>query len=85
MVDLYVRHCQILIYSYGIDVRPLYYLIFRPEKDDAETEALLWAVSHNECPVGVLADRIDERYPECSELTEMLRTATGVGEKGDVI
>lgn len=49
-----------------------------PDKGDTETATLLWQVAVGECPAGILADRLEERY-DLVELANLIRKGSGVG------
>lgn len=86
MVDFWVadRHLQVLVYTNCIICQPGG-PTFIPPTRDTDTTALLWKTATGECPVGVLADRIEECYPESVELAELLRKGSGVGKSGQVL
>jgi hypothetical protein len=60
-------------------------IVFCPNELDVDTRRLLHRTARQLCPVGILADRIEEEYPMFAELAELLRKGSGVGRSGKVL
>jgi hypothetical protein len=86
MVDLWANHCWVRIFTNCVVVNPAgIHPVWAPKLTDIDTQAVLWKTATGECPAGVLADRIEEMYPESVELAELLRKGSGVGRSGKVL